>query len=450
MNLKKAIFAILCLSVVSVSAFYVLRAYQQSSQTRDSSIQQSFGKEHPPIRTGSEPVKGGFQHPFPGQRPATIRIKQTQKHQGPQTVEALLKSFGNMMKPDSEVDEKYPPAAWLEMLLNRGVTIANFGEYSGYMNIRRNLVRLETEPDKWTSDLFGIAPTSDWESFKSLYIDRKIWENQQYSQAKEANPRIVGGMFTGPDKEIFLPFVPGRVYLQQNGLAATLYGEVLDDAQKFNLLHKGIHPENYEVIYLDENYNPMSEPPVPITRERMLENVTLPPGDWVPPEGWTPPPGLEEALRAKGWTGTFFPQEDKVSPAPTTVESEIPREDDSPNSLLDYAPWMESADTPIERLKERQKDKPEQVREPALKSETDFEEQVTQGAQEHQELPTEESLETALREQFSPERLNRAMSTLNRYGWEEGLHRLRKADAEVAEQLERVLTRKRTTRDTRQ
>ena len=75
---------------------------------------------------------------------------------------------------------------------------------------------------------------------------------------------------------------------------------------------------------------------------------------------------------------------------------------------------------------------------------------MTQGAQEHQELPTEESLETALREQFSPERLNRAMSTLNRYGWEEGLHRLRKADAEVAEQLERVLTRKRTTRDTRQ
>ena len=257
-------------------------------------------------------------------------------------------------------------------------------------------------------------------------------------------------MFTGPDKEIFLPFVPGRVYLQQNGLAATLYGEVLDDAQKFNLLHKGIHPENYEVIYLDENYNPMREPPVPITRERMLENVTLPPGDWVPPEGWTPPPGLEEALRAKGWTGTFFPQEDKVSPAPTTVASEIPREDDSPNSLLDYAPWMESADTPIERLKEPQKDKPEQVREPALKSETDFEEQVTQGAQEHQELPTAESLETALREQFSPARLNRAMSTLNRYGSEEGLHRLRKADPEVAEQLERVLTRKRSTRDTRQ
>ena len=111
MNLKKAIFAILCLLVVSVSAFYGLRAYQQSSQTTDSPIQQRLGKQHPPISTGSEPAKGGFRHPSPGQRPAAIRIQQPQKYQGPQTVEALLKAFGNLMQPDAEVDEKYPPAA---------------------------------------------------------------------------------------------------------------------------------------------------------------------------------------------------------------------------------------------------------------------------------------------------------------------------------------------------
>ena len=55
--------------------------------------------------------------------------------------------------------------------------------------------------------------------------------------------------------------------------------------------------------------------------------------------------------------------------------------------------------------------------------------------------PTEEELETALREQFSLERLERAMSTLERYGPEEGLRRLRDADPEIAAQVERHQSR---------
>ena len=50
-------------------------------------------------------------------------------------------------------------------------------------------------------------------------------------------------------------------------------------------------------------------------------------------------------------------------------------------------------------------------------------------------VPTEE-FETALRERFSPERFERAMSTLKRYGSAEGLRRLRDADPEIAAQLE--------------
>lgn len=52
-------------------------------------------------------------------------------------------------------------------------------------------------------------------------------------------------------------------------------------------------------------------------------------------------------------------------------------------------------------------------------------------------LPTEEELETALRERFSPERFERAMTTLERYGPEEGLRRLRDVDPEIAKQMER-------------
>lgn len=60
------------------------------------------------------------------------------------------------------------------------------------------------------------------------------------------------------------------------------------------------------------------------------------------------------------------------------------------------------------------------------------------------ELPTAESIELQLREQlnperFSPQRLNTAMQTLNQYGPEEGVRRLKESDPEIAKILERRL-----------
>jgi len=54
------------------------------------------------------------------------------------------------------------------------------------------------------------------------------------------------------------------------------------------------------------------------------------------------------------------------------------------------------------------------------------------------ELPTVEGLEASLKEQFSSERFERAMDTLERYGPEEGLRRLKENDPEVAKQVEKA------------
>ena len=61
---------------------------------------------------------------------------------------------------------------------------------------------------------------------------------------------------------------------------------------------------------------------------------------------------------------------------------------------------------------------------------------VTEVSPEPPALSTEAELETTLKEHFSSERFERAMSTLERYGPEEGLRRLREDDPEVAEQIE--------------
>lgn len=62
------------------------------------------------------------------------------------------------------------------------------------------------------------------------------------------------------------------------------------------------------------------------------------------------------------------------------------------------------------------------------------------------ELPTgerfEESIENALSARFNPERFNRAMETLNRYGPEKGLRRLQESDPEVAEQVKHLLQKR--------
>jgi len=63
------------------------------------------------------------------------------------------------------------------------------------------------------------------------------------------------------------------------------------------------------------------------------------------------------------------------------------------------------------------------------------------------ELSQDESIARQLREgqdsvRFSPERLNHASETLNRYGPEEGLRRLRKGDPEIAEEVGRLINRK--------
>lgn len=58
------------------------------------------------------------------------------------------------------------------------------------------------------------------------------------------------------------------------------------------------------------------------------------------------------------------------------------------------------------------------------------------------ELPTDESIEAQLQERlnsqnFSPRRLSTAMQTINRYGPQEGLRRLKESDPEIAKVLER-------------
>ena len=74
----------------------------------------------------------------------------------------------------SEIDARYPRAEWLQLLLERGIIIGNFHEYTSHLSRRHALALLEDNPNLWQSDVLDILSTDDWETYKAAYIDKLV------------------------------------------------------------------------------------------------------------------------------------------------------------------------------------------------------------------------------------------------------------------------------------
>ena len=214
------------------------------------------------LQKGEKPLDAGVsdKDTTPPQLQSEIVIDPYKPYEGPQTVEALINTFSEILT-DPIVDEKYPEHEWIQMLIDRGITIHNYFDYSGYTAARRALVHLENQPQMWTSDIFGIPPTNNWKTFEAAFIERHIWEYEQYRAAIIADPEITSGFFVGPNKRTLLPGKPGRVYVQKEKNGAIFIGASLTESEQKALLHEGIHPEGYEVLYINEKGNILPVPP---------------------------------------------------------------------------------------------------------------------------------------------------------------------------------------------
>jgi hypothetical protein len=331
-----------------------------------------------------------------GQRHSKMGINPADPYTGPQNVDALLSSF-SWIAADPDVDEKYPQREWLQMLFEMGIAIENYDDYSGYMAARRALVDLENQPEMWVSDIFGLPPTTDWETFKKAFIDRKIWEYEQFRAAIEADPDVDGGFFTGPGKQTFLPTAPGRVYVKRKGRGTVLFGERLDETQQTALIYQGIPPEGYEIIYIDDNGQRLAKPPPPFTLENVSETPAYAPED--------------------------VPLHREVSPPKDTKTEEIPLETQQ-NEAYQPRRDMDDFDQFLESLSDE--------------AFIEFEKFLTKGGSaEFQEYNfTEKQIERVLTETLTPERLQYALDIVNSNNPQEGLRRLAAEDSELAELLQ--------------
>ena len=364
-----------------------------------------FFQTHPQIQQDGFPGIEEDRNTRAEQRQSKMRINPAEPYNGPQNVGALLSSF-SWIAADPEVDEKYPQREWLQMLFEMGIAIESYDDYSGYMAARRALVDLENQPEMWTSDIFGLPPTTDWETFKKAFIHRKIWEYEQFRAAMQADPEVNGGFFTGPGKQTFLPTVPGRVYVKRKGRGTVFFGEPLDETQQTALIYQGIPPTGYEIIYIDDNGQRLVKPPRPLTLENVSETPTYAPED--------------------------VPMLIEVSPPKDTLETEEIPVETQQNAAYKPGRHMNDFDQFLESLNDE--------------AFIEFEKLLTEGfPAEFQEYNfSEKQIERVLTESFTPERLQYAREVVNRYTPQEGLRRLAEEDSELAELLKKHYNRKRT------
>lgn len=207
-----------------------------------------------------------FVYEFSTAGKVTVRRVPPERYTGPQTVEALMAAFDEKFdRPylDRKIDRKYPRAEWLAMCLDRGAVFGDFGDYSDLMSQRWLLLSLEEKGD-WVKGARGVPATDDWETFKAAYIDRMVWEHQKIYEARQIDPEVFGGLFTGPDKRIYLPGRANRVYVERGKKSAFFHGAPLTELQQVMITLLGIHPRGYEIIYIDENGTILSKRPRPI------------------------------------------------------------------------------------------------------------------------------------------------------------------------------------------
>lgn len=245
--------------------------------------------------------------------------------QVPQSPDALISEFDEKYiekYPKSmEWDTYYPLEDWLQNLLNKGVEFKEFRDYSYYVGLRRDLIKLKDQPDQWQSGNWGIPITNNFETYEDGFIDRKIWEDNTTKQvlSEYPNETMVSVFFPSHHPEKYLPVVGKTTFVRRIGDAMSTWGSMLTEKQHTDLFRKGIEPEDVKIVYIDDEYNILSEKPKPYNRKEWLkENSFITEFDGIPitPENYEKLLGESIPERWQKWYDKKHAEEKQIPVEP--------------------------------------------------------------------------------------------------------------------------------------
>ena len=208
-------------------------------------------------------------------------------------------------------------------------------------------------------------------------------------------------------------------------------GSMLTNEQKDNLRDKGIEPEDVEIVYIDGEYNILSEKPTPYNREKWLEDhshITEFDGIQITSENY------EEVLGEKmpdQWQKWY---EKKHGQDPSVVVPSYHDKNALRTAARDAA--LQAQEQFQQGLRELEKF--------ANMSDTEIQAELERRLIPQQpELPTAENIENKLWSEvqsarMTPARFEAALKVLEQYGPEEGMQKLAEADPKAAEQVKRI------------
>ena len=94
------------------------------------------------------------------------------------------------------IDARYPREEWLQRLLDGGVTIENFGDYSHYLSKRHTLALLKDNPNLRQLGILDIPPTTDWETYEAAYMDKLVHHRIEILGTREQSHHSENGPFS--------------------------------------------------------------------------------------------------------------------------------------------------------------------------------------------------------------------------------------------------------------
>ena len=130
-------------------------------------------------------------------------------YDGPQTVKALMDTFdaaynqkyskarvmalcedgivySSELAVSGEIDTRYSRVEWLQMLLQRGLTIEDFDDYRIYLSKRHTLAFLEDNPDLQKIGFLDMPLMKDREAYKVAYINKLVHDKvEKFSRQVE-------------------------------------------------------------------------------------------------------------------------------------------------------------------------------------------------------------------------------------------------------------------------
>ncbi len=369
-------------------------------------------------------------HPLPATIIPMPYLSDPKYYEGPQTPKALIAEFdhkhssGYSENFNVTIEEHYPRETFLQRVLEKGAVVRDNTDYDFYLDLRGHLLQKKETPEEWISGKYGITITTNFTEYEEGVLERKVWENRIIQEVSAAYPHESPTVYfpsNHPDK--YLPVVGRMTYVQIDEKIGKMRtsGTTLTKEQRDDLLYKGIEPENIEIVFIDDNYNILSEKPKLFDPNKWLEENSYD----IVPEGLRSPDGtFVSPERYHEITGQEMPYETRqkyaeytgAPPAEAFARAEAERE---------AVRTREVARAEFERFQNE------------MQQTEKF--QSIAASEMSRELTTQFLSKHSLK-QGTSKQLENALELMFQHGFEEGFRRVRQDSPSIADQLERYLS----------